>query len=108
MNLDNNPTVDQLRDMVRKCDDSAGHHALWVHKNGDVEISRVPTKEDPPSFEEAHPDTQLRFETFEAGNEYVGPDAADDNAWMSELFERLTSQWNVAKGKTGVEYVDNL
>ena len=35
----------------------------------------------------------MRFETFLAGNEYVGPEAADDSEWISELFDRLVTEW---------------
>src|SRR5947209_4594208 len=78
MNLNSNPTTGQLRELLRLCDDSAGHHVLWVKKTGDVELSRIPQDQTPVSFEEAHPDMQVRFETFLAGNEYVGPEGADD------------------------------
>jgi hypothetical protein len=105
MNLDTNPTVEQLRVLVRQCDDSGSHHVLWVKKTGDVEISPIPKDQTPVGFEEAHPLMQLRFETFLAGNEYVGPEAAADDDWMSELFENLRKEWERAKGKPDVEYV---
>jgi hypothetical protein len=108
MNLDTNPTVEQLGELVRRCDDSSGHHVLWVKKTGDVEISRIPESETPAEFQQAHPDMQLRLETFQAGNEYVGPEAADDEEWISELFERLRKEWRQAKGKTGVAHVVRL
>jgi len=106
MNLNDNPALQQLRELVRQCDDSSGHHVLWVRKNGDVEISRVPADRSPAEFEETHPDMQVRFEMFLAGNEYVGSDAADDDDWMSELFESLRNRWEQARGKATVEYID--
>ena len=71
MNMDNNPTVDQLRELIRACKDTAGHHMLWVAKNGDVHVSQIPKKATPMGVQEATPEMQLRLETFEAGNEYV-------------------------------------
>ena len=47
----------------------------------------------------------MRVETFEAGNEYVGPEAADVNEWVSELFDRLLMEWSKAKGNKDVVYV---
>jgi hypothetical protein len=108
MNLDRNPTIEQLRELVRQCDDSAGHHVLWVKKTGDVEISRIPGDQTPVGFEKAHPEMQLRLETFQAGNEYVGPEAASDDDWISELFESLRKEWQKAKGKPGVAYIDKF
>jgi hypothetical protein len=108
MNLDTNPTAEQLRELVRQCDDSAGHHVLWVRKTGDVELSLIPESETPAESRQAHPDMQLRLETFQAGNEYVGPEAADDEEWIAELFERLRNEWRQAKEKTGVAHMVRL
>jgi len=99
MNMNANPSIAQLRELVRQCDDVAGHHVLWVKKSGEVEISRIPRDQAPAAFEGTHPDMQLRFVTFQAGNEYVGPDAASDDDWISELFENLANEWEKAKGK---------
>lgn len=108
MNLDTNPTIEQLRELVRECDDSAGHHVLWVKKSGEVEITRIPRGRTPAGFEPSHPDMQLRVETFLAGNEYVGPEATEDNDWIAELFERLTTAWQQAKGKPEVAHLDKF
>jgi hypothetical protein len=108
MNLDFNPTIEQLRELVRQCDDSAGPHVLWVKKTGEVDIASVPQGQTPARFEEAHPEMQLRFETFLAGNEYVGRDAAADDDWISELFDRLRSEWHNAKGRPDVAYAEKF
>lgn len=108
MNLNTNPTKEQLRELLRHCDDSASHHVLWVKRNGDVELSRIGEDQTSAGFEHAHPEMQVRFETFQAGNEYVGPEAADDEEWVSELFENLIAKWSQAKGKSQVEYVDSF
>ena len=108
MNLDNNPTIQQLRELIKKCDDQAGHHVLWVAKSGDVRVSRVPKDKTPVGFEQAEPEMQLRYETFQAGNDYVGPEAAEDENWIKELFEALVTEWPKVKGKPAVEYVDQF
>lgn len=106
MNLENNPTIEQLRELVRQCDDRAGHHVVWVSKAGDVQISMVLEDQSPVEFESARPEMQLRLETFQRGNEYVGPDAAVDEEWISELFENLKNAWRETKGKQEVAYID--
>ena len=108
MNLNNNPTIEQLRELIRQCDDSAGHHVLWVKKSGEVELSSIPQDRMPIEFQEAHPDTQIRFETFLAGNEYVGPEAAEDEEWISELFGRLVKEWSNVKGNPDMAYIGNF
>ena len=108
MNLNTNPTPDQLRELLRRCDDTSGHHVLWVKENGDVVLSRLPGKRPVESFDHDHPEMRMRFETFLAGNEYVGPEAAQDDEWVSELFERLLREWTKARGKPEVAYVNGL
>ena len=108
MNLNANPTPDQLRELLRRCDDTAGHHVLWVKGNGDVVLSRLPRNKPVESFDRDHPEIRMRFETFLAGNEYVGPEAAQDDEWVSELFERLLREWEKARGKAEVAYVNGL
>src|ERR1700677_3323874 len=108
MNMNKNPTVEELRELIRAWDDLAGHHVLWVAKNGDVHVSEVPKDMTPVGFQEDQPDMQLRCETFEAGNEYVGPEAAEDGDWIKQLFDALTNEWPKAKGKQKVEYIDQF
>src|SRR5437879_5977790 len=108
MNMNKNPTVEELRELVRACDDLAGHHVLWVAKNGDVHVSEVPKDRTPVGFQIDQPDMQLSYETFEAGNEYVGPEAAADDGWIKELFDALIKKWPKAKGKQKAEYIDQF
>lgn len=93
MNLNRNPSKEQLREILRARDDAAGHHVLWIKKNRDVALSRLPKNQMPVSFEKIHPEMQVRCETFQAGNEYVGPEAADDEERVAELFDRLMAMW---------------
>ena len=106
MNLNDKPTPDQLRELLRGCDDYAGHHVLWVKRNGDVYLSRLPAGRTPVAFQEDHAEMQLRYDTFLAGNEYVGPEAAADDQWISELFTSLMKEWPEARGKPEVRYID--
>jgi hypothetical protein len=105
MNLNINPTIEQLRALLRQADDSVGHHVLWVKRSGEVELSRIPGERTPLGFEKDHPEMQMRYETFMAGNEYVGPEAAEDGEWVSELFNSLLKEWPKARGKPEVASV---
>ena len=108
MNLEQNPTLDELRELIEPCDDLSGHHVLWVAKNGDVRVTRLTKDLTPVGFQEATPDMQLRYETFQAGNDYVGPEAALDDDWLKELLEAIGEKWHQAKGKPVVEYCDQI
>jgi hypothetical protein len=108
MNLNNNPTLDQLRGLLERCDDSAGSHVLWVKNTGEVQLSLLAPDQSSVAFQQAHPDAQIRVETFLAGNEYVGSDAAADQEWVSELFERLVTEWSRVKGRPDGAYIGNF
>jgi hypothetical protein len=106
MNLNDNPTIEELRELIRGCDDWAGNHVLWVKKTGDVVLSRLPKGQNSLEFQKTQPDMQMRVETFGAGKEYVGPEAADNQEWTLALFDRLLNEWPKAEGQPKVEYVD--
>ncbi len=108
MNLDMNPTTEQLRELLAACNDRAGNHLLWVKKTGEVEITRLPRKEDPANFESAHPEMQVRYALFLVAHEYVGEDAAKDDDWVQELFGALMRDWQAAKGKSEVAFAGEL
>ena len=103
MNLNENPTVEQLREMVQSCDDHAGDHIIWVDNVGEVTISCVPRKLPISEFEKAHPDLKIRVERCAIGKEYVGEQAANDADWISELYQSLLKAWTVGKGKVTLE-----
>jgi hypothetical protein len=105
MNLDANPTKQQLRELLARLDDGAGHHVLWVSKEGNVEVTPLAEGTSATTLQTLHPEMRLRYEAFLAGNEYVGPEAAEDDRWVSELFQSLLEEWQRANGKPGVEYI---
>jgi hypothetical protein len=98
MNLNDNPTREQLADLLRPWDDRAAHHVLWVDRAGEVRVTPVEKKRPPP---EPGPDVLdhclVRFETFLAGNRYVGPEAAADDQWLTDALDLLTREWAAAK-----------
>src|SRR5438128_1851944 len=103
MNLDTNPTIDQLRELVSKCDDASAHHSLWVKPDGEVQLSPLkPADLAPDRFPQVYPNAQLQFETFLAGKGLVGPTAAENDDWISMLFGSLMNHWQTAKGKPSV------
>jgi len=39
MNLNNNPSIEELRILFSEADDFSGHHVLWVDNASEVSIS---------------------------------------------------------------------
>jgi hypothetical protein len=98
MNLNDQPGIEQFRDLLRQHDDSAGHHVLWVRRDGEVMLTCLP-KEKPsrvPAYQQ--PEMQMLYDTFPIGYGYVGPEAADDKWWTAQLFKNMLEQWLQARG----------
>src|SRR4051812_45743813 len=94
MNLNDNPTLEQFNALLLKHNDRAGHHVLWVRKDGEVVLTCLPKSDprNPPTCE--HREMLLRYETFPVGYGYVGPRAPDNDGWfMGELFKHMLEQW---------------
>ena len=106
MNMNNNPTIDQLRALTAKCDDKSAHHVLWVHENGDVFTDPIPPRGAPIDFEEKAVGLKIRYETSAAGNGYVGEDAAKDDKYMGRIYKSLVKEWANAQGTSGQRYID--
>ncbi len=101
MNLNNNPTMDQLRDLLRACDDRVGRHLAWVDRSGEVRIEPVPGG-DVHGFVQSHSDLKMWLRVFEPGHDYVGPGAADDKGWVEDVFYALTYEWVKAQKRTAI------
>jgi hypothetical protein len=101
MNLNNNPTKEQLRDLLRPLDDRAAHHVLWVDRAGEVHITPLEKKWRP--IPEPGPDVLdnalVRFQTFTAGYGYVGPEAAASDEWINDAFDFLMRDWAKANAR---------
>jgi hypothetical protein len=106
MNLNHNPTVDQLRELFRRCDDSAGRHIAWVDHAGEVRIEPVP-RGDVPAFVRGHPNLKMWLRVFEPGHDQVGPVAAEDAGWVEDVFFALTHEWDKARGGAAVVAVED-
>ncbi|MFI8981163.1 hypothetical protein [Ectopseudomonas khazarica] len=108
MNLNNTPSIEQLKSLLAACNDEEGHHILWVTKTGEVHISVLSEELGPIGFEESKPEMALRYETFQCGNDYVGLNAASDERFVSRLFRSLIAEWKPGVGNRGVEYIDSF
>lgn len=106
MNLNQNPTKEQLKTLFSVCDDTAGHHVLWVSRNGDVALTPLPSKTNPVGFDQLNPELLLRYETFVQGNGYVGQQASEDENFMDRIFKSLQREWSTVTATSAQRYVD--
>ncbi len=108
MNLNQSPTVDELKKIFMHANDDAGNHSLWVDKSGEVHVSLIPTGLTPIGFEKGTLSMALRYETFCRGNGYVGVNAAADNEHINSLFLSLIKEWQELPKQGRVKFVDNF
>jgi hypothetical protein len=98
MNLNNNPTKEQLAELLRGYDDRAAHHVLWVDRTGEVRITKLAKTWPPPEpGADVLDQAVVRFETLVAGKGYVGPEAAADDQWLKDAIDWLSRDWATAK-----------
>jgi hypothetical protein len=100
------PTVDQLKILFAKADDSAGNHSLWIDKAGEVHLSLIPQELSPVGFEAETPSMQVRFGTLNAGGSNLGPGAAADDKYMANTFGILVASWTPPFKVGKVKFVD--
>jgi len=103
MNLTNNPNKEQLKRLFASCDDTAGHHILYVTPDGEVVIVQLPQNLGPAGWASVNKDNiKFRLETWIRGNGYTGSKAAENPTWINRIFECITNHWE--KGTKG--YID--
>lgn len=89
MNLNENPSLDELKEMFASCNDDAGHHVLWIDKSGEVNLSVIPRDLTPAAFQERTTQIQIRYEAFIQGSIYVGISASKDQGFMEKIYDNI-------------------
>ena len=97
MNLNDNPTIEQLQQIIALAESAAGRHCLWVDTLGVVHLDLIPTDMTPSSFEYGKPQMRIRFETFSKELNNCGSIAAKNLKYINRLLSDLTSNWDKVK-----------
>lgn len=87
-------TLEEFRKLIASADDSRDNQ-IRIKKDGTIYISQVVGA---VNIEDLH----SRYETYDAGNDYVGPNAAQDEAYVKRLYDEIKRNWDL--GRKG--YVD--
>lgn len=96
MNLANNPTKDQLKQVLSMgSNPDIFHYVLWVDHQGNVYLSAVSQDETPVQFYKTNESKiKFRLETFARGSSKIGTEAVNDTEWVQKLFDALVRLWN--------------
>lgn len=87
-------TLELFKDLIASADDSHDNQ-IRVTEDGELYISSVVAADNIEGL-------RFRFETFDAGNEYVGESAASDDKYIKKMYEAVMKCWE--KGRRG--YID--
>ena len=90
-------TLNQFRQLLANGDDSHDNQ-IRVSKDGMVYLSQNVIGA------EQLEDVAFRFETFDAGNDYVGKEAAKDDEFVKMLYNALKGNWEKGCPNT---YIDD-
>lgn len=80
-------TISDLKELIANGDDNH-HNQIRVTKDGQVFLSQDIVGAD--NLE----NIAFRFESFDAGNDYVGQQASQDDEFINGLYNALKQNWN--------------
>ena len=106
MNLNQQPTIDELARLFASRKDSLDSHILWVCETGEVKIEPMTPHTAESEFEQSRPTMRARLRTYRRGAGYVGRKAAADHVFLGRLLHTLESQWPAVRQARGVRVVD--
>jgi len=94
MNINENSNIEDLRTLIRGCDDENFNHLIWVSKKGDVTVEKFKTNNPSSEFELSVGDN-LKFwiGVFYRSNGYVGEQAANDDEYLNDLYKNIIDNW---------------
>ena len=106
MNLNNQPTVDELARLFAVRKDTHDSHILWVSESGDVHIEGLEHHACEQAFESDRPQMRARLRTYRRGKGYVGRKAAADRDFMVKVFHTLQHECRPDMQTEGVRVID--
>lgn len=94
MNLNRNPTKEELQALLAACDDGEGIHVLWVERLGEVQVTLLLTETDVEWLKGIdHEKVQFHYKSYAKNDGYVGKAASADDMYIVTLFEKLLRDW---------------
>lgn len=108
MNLNNQPTIDELSHLFAKQKDSLDSHILWIAKSGQVHIDCLSPHAHEQEFDQSQHDLAARLKMYRRGQGYVGKKAAADKDFIGQVLETLKAEWQALQNKSEVRVIDRF
>ena len=89
MNLNNQPTIEQLAEMFAAQKDTLDDHILWIGKSGKVQIDCLAPHTEEAEFDRNNRELAARLKVYRRGQGYVGKKAAADRNFIEQVFDTL-------------------
>ncbi|KPB72823.1 hypothetical protein ACKUFS_10500 [Pseudomonas cannabina] len=93
MNINKQPTVDQLAGLFAARKDTLDDHIVWIAESGEVHVDAMAPHTRECEFRDAHPQMRVALKMFRRGQGYVGKKAAADRTFMENTLQALKSEW---------------
>lgn len=106
MNLNNQPTIDELARLFASHQDNHDSHVLWVCTSGEVHIDCLAPHSQESEFEKARHNMRARLKMYRRGQGYVGKKAAADKDFIGRVLQTLSHEWQLMQDQSGVRLVD--
>ncbi|NBA95982.1 hypothetical protein [Pseudomonas sp. R5(2019)] len=106
MNLNDQPTVDELAKLFAARKDTLDNHILWVSESGTVQIDTLAPFTQESEFEQHTPALRARLKMYRRGQGYVGKKAAADKDFMARVLQTLKQEWQAIRDSSEVRRLD--
>ncbi|MCX2900393.1 hypothetical protein [Pseudomonas mandelii] len=108
MNLNNQPTIEELARMFAAQKDSHDSHILWISKSGQVHIDCLATHADESEFDKNNQNLLARLKMYRRGQGYVGKKAAADKDFIGNVLQTLKQAWASMQNQNEVRVIDRF
>jgi len=106
MNLNNQPTIDELAEMFAAQKDTLDDNILWIGKSVEVQIDCLAPHTEEAEFDRNHRELAARLKMYRRGQGYVGKKAAADRNFIEQVFDTLNNAWASFKDSSQVKVID--
>jgi len=108
MNLNNQPTIDELAHLFAAQKDSHDSHILWISKSGQVHIDRLSPHAHEAEFDQNNQNLLARLKMYRRGQGYVGKKAAADKDFIGNVLQTLKQTWASLQNQNEVRVIDRF
>jgi hypothetical protein len=93
MNLNNNPTSEELRTLLDACEEGDGMQVLWVERLGEVQVALMLAETQVEWLKGMNNQVLFQYDSKTKSDREGGGNAVDE-LYIATLFERLMRDWN--------------